>query len=103
MNQKEFIQVVGSMPPLPHSVPGLAFDINRSEAVQWIMAQPGFKDWVWARMRSTGRLAWDEGAQRWHGIAKGKPGRPLGAVQVAEPVVDAGAQIEKAIAEMELG
>lgn len=102
MNQKQFIETVGKMPPLPHSVPGLAFDINRSEAVQWIMAQPGFKDWVWARMRSTARLVWDAESGCWHGIAKGKRGRPPLPVVEKEPEPDAGAQIEKAIQSLDL-
>ncbi len=58
------------MPALPHSVEGQPFDIEASETVKWIMAQPGIKDWLWAKARGTGRIKFDPVAKQWSGVTK---------------------------------
>lgn len=70
MNQSQFKDLLSSMPALPHSVPGEPFDIERSEAFQWIMAQPGTKSWIWNRFRSTGRIEWCSEIKAWRGIQR---------------------------------
>ncbi len=67
VNQTTFIQICGSMPPLRHSVWNQPFNIDESAALQWMMSQPGFKDWAWSKMRSTGRLVFDPVTGLWRG------------------------------------
>lgn len=74
MTQEEFIELVGKMPLLRHRVQGEEYDVEKSELVAWMMRQPGFKEWVFKRMESTGRLVFDRETGLWHGVPKGARG-----------------------------
>ena len=76
MNQKEFHAALSSMPELHHTLPGHSFDADKSEVVQWIMSRPGFKNWVFARATSSGRIEYDPGSGTWSGVVRGPVGRP---------------------------
>jgi hypothetical protein len=75
MTQSEFLSMLSTMPPLAHSVDGVPFSIDRSEAVAWIMAQPGFKDWVWNKARNSERIAYDKATGKWSGVSR-RPRHP---------------------------
>ena len=81
-----FNQVLSLMPPLHHTLPDQEFDIERSEVVAWLIAQPGFKQWVFERAKSTERIVYDGETGRWRGHPRsGKPGRkPAGSAPVLE-------------------
>lgn len=65
------------MPPLHHTLPGQAFDMDKSEVVKWIMAQPDFKNWLFNRAACTRRIVYDPATGTWSGHPRdGKPGRP---------------------------
>lgn len=70
MNQKQFMDMISTMPPLPHSVEGKPFDIEDSETVKWVMELPGLKDWVWRKALGTGRLKFDPVTRKWVGVSK---------------------------------
>lgn len=68
MNQKKFRELVSKMPPLAHGSPDAAYSAESSKVVQWAMALPGFKEWVWKKVQATGRVVYDRSTGRWHGI-----------------------------------
>lgn len=70
MNKTQFMDMLSKMPPLPHSVDGQPFDIEKSEALAWIMAQPGIKDWIWERAKTTERIVFDKETRRWKGVVR---------------------------------
>lgn len=70
MTQKQFMDMLSQMPHLPHSVDDQPFDIEKSEALSWIMSQPGFKAWVWNKARDSERIVFDKEARRWHGVVR---------------------------------
>jgi len=76
MNQREFIELMSTMPPLHHTIPGCAFDDEKSELVIWLLAQPGIKSWLFARMETTGRIAYNPETGCWSGVQRGPRGRP---------------------------
>lgn len=70
MNKTQFMDMLSKMPPLPHSVPDQPFDIEKSEALAWIMAQPGIKQWVWGRAMQSERIVFDKETRHWHGVVR---------------------------------
>ena len=90
MNNQDFAKVMSTMPPLKHSRLGEAFDIERSEVVKWILAQPGVKDWVWRRAMHTKHVEYDAATGTWHGVRKGPRGRPK-KIRAEIPMNDAAA------------
>jgi phage major head subunit gpT-like protein len=70
MNQTEFRDLLSTMPPLYHTLPSSPFDIDKSEALAWILSQPGFRQWVWDRARSTGRIKYDPSSGKWAGVVR---------------------------------
>lgn len=76
MNQQKFLETLSSMPPLYHTLPGSEFDPEKSEVVNWMIAQPGFRLWLFSRMQNSERIAFDPQARKWHGVPRGPVGRP---------------------------
>lgn len=70
MNNDQFKALVSTMPPLYHTLPGHAFDINKSQPVDWLMVQPGFRDWVWNKMRNTDRIECFGHDKKWRGVLR---------------------------------
>lgn len=70
MNQKQFLEMLSTMPPLRHTLPGQPFDIDRSEVVAWIMAQSGFKQWVASKVLGSRRVAYDAATGKWSGVER---------------------------------
>lgn len=68
MNEmREYYEAVAKMPPLRHKV-GEVFDIEKSEVVKWLMEQPNFKKWVFARIYGAGRIVYDAATGTWSGV-----------------------------------
>lgn len=76
MNQKQFLDTLSSMPPLHHTLPGEAFDADKSEVIAWMIARPGFKNWLFHRMTHSERIEYDAASGCWHGVQRGPVGRP---------------------------
>jgi len=68
MNHTKFKELVSTMPPLKHDSGSVPFDINQSQAFNWIISQPGVKQWIWERFRGTGRIEYDAELKLWKGI-----------------------------------
>ena len=56
--------------PLSRHTVGEFFDIDRSEVVAWIMAQPGFKLWVFEKAKNTERIVFDRESMGWRGVQR---------------------------------
>lgn len=67
---------MSTMPPLRHSVDGQPFDINQSAVMNWILSQPDIKQWIFDKVKSSERIAYDASTRCWRGVERGKPGRP---------------------------
>jgi hypothetical protein len=60
-----------TMPPLRHSLPGEAFDIDRSEVVEWLCRCPQIRQYVFdvARdPRSGPAIVYDAETGSWRGV-----------------------------------
>lgn len=55
------------MPPLRHSVPGVPFDIFRSDFVNWLIAQPEVREWLYNKARYSGRVIYSPETGFWRG------------------------------------
>lgn len=55
------------MPPLPHSVPGMPYAAERSEAARWIATQPAVLEVLFSHARESGRIVFDPAAGKWRG------------------------------------
>ena len=55
------------MPPLRHFCKNGSFDIMRSEAVAWLVAQPEIRQDLWNWAKRNGVIVFDLEQQRWRG------------------------------------
>ena len=46
---------IKNMPPLRHKLPDEPFDIMKSEVVDWIVAQPEIRQWIFDKVASTNK------------------------------------------------
>lgn len=69
MNQTQFHEQLSKMPPLRHSTQpeGDPFVLDNSDALNWVLALPGLKQWIWWRAVSTGRIRYDKETKCWSG------------------------------------
>lgn len=58
--------VARRMPSAYHYVPGRPFNIDESQAVNWLLAQPEVKQLVWNMMKPA--LMLDLEKQKWRGL-----------------------------------
>ncbi len=70
--KQSFYSKVGEMPPLKHKV-GESFDIEKSEVVAWLMAQPQTKEWAFRQAAGRGLIEYDESSGTWRGVRKAVP------------------------------
>ncbi len=68
MNRKAFFDKIASMPPLIHSMPDAPFDINQSQVVKWLIADPEIKQWLFNKAKETERIRFDPATKLWSGI-----------------------------------
>jgi len=92
MNQQKFREMLSAMPPLHHTMPGCAFDEEKSELLNWLLSRPGIKTWLFYRMTNSGRIAYNPETGCWSGVQRGPRGRPKKSVDVPSMVLDGGGQ-----------
>ena len=61
-------RAVAKMPPLRHSVPGLAFDPLKSEVIDWICATPEGRQFLFDQVKSRGLIAYNAESGMWTGV-----------------------------------
>ena len=59
--------IMGAMPPLRHSIPGLAFDWDNSEVVAWLAAQPAVRRYLFGVARESKAIKFDQASGKWQG------------------------------------
>ena len=70
MSLKAMKAEAANMPPLFHNDPdALLFDINQSEVVKWLVAQPGMKLYVFERAKDAGAIVFDRETRKWRGAS----------------------------------
>jgi hypothetical protein len=60
-------EAFGDMPPLRHSIPGQAFDWNRSEVVRWLLSRPEAMAYVMSVANSSKAIVYDKDTGMWSG------------------------------------
>jgi hypothetical protein len=60
------LRKAASMPSLAHRQPDGSFDLERSEVVQWLIAQTEIRDHVFDTCRNAGAIVFENG--RWRGV-----------------------------------
>ena len=65
--QSKAYQCMCQMPSLRHTV-GEEFDIETSEAVQWLLAQPEIKQYVFNKANVSGAIIYDPESGSWSGV-----------------------------------
>ena len=64
----DFWEPIKQMPPLPHSYPGVEFDITESEAAAWIASQPEVRQKMFDMARYHGVIQYDPDTGTWKGV-----------------------------------
>lgn len=60
------LRKAAEMPPLAHRQPDGSFDLERSEAVQWLIKQPEILNHVFDTCRNAGAIVFEN--ERWRGV-----------------------------------
>lgn len=60
--------VVKSMPPLYHKLPGEEFDIRKSRVIWWLVKQPELLEYVWNRIKQSGAVQYNPQTGKWQGV-----------------------------------
>lgn len=68
--QPTFLQSISSMPLRRHKIPGEEFSFDTSEVVAWAMNQPGFKSWLFYKLKDSKRIKYFEAEGGWRGVKK---------------------------------
>ena len=66
--KSKLLDVVKRMPPLYHTLPGCAFDITKSEAVEWLLRQPDMMSYLWNHVRNSKFIEYDVSTGKWKGV-----------------------------------
>ena len=62
------LEFLRHMPPLRHSIPGREFDIMKSEVMDWIMAQPEIREYVFTKVTNFGSITFNNSTKTWQGV-----------------------------------
>ena len=66
------LDIARMMPPLPHGMPDKDFDIEKSEAVKWLLSQEDIMQWVWGYISNNGwqnpYLKFNPETRTWQGV-----------------------------------
>ncbi len=65
-----FTEPASTMPALPHSIAGKAFDIRDSEAAWWLCTQPRIMQYVFDKAKDNDLIVYDAETGMWKGVAK---------------------------------
>ena len=66
-DRSEKLSVARRMPKLRHSIPGEEFDIKKSEAANWLAAQPEILQYLFDRIKGID-IVYDHSSGTWQGI-----------------------------------
>lgn len=64
----KILEVAKLMPPLRHSIPGEDFDIQKSEALKWIMQSPVAWNYIWNNIKQSGVIIYNSDTGTWQGV-----------------------------------
>lgn len=62
------LKIARNMPPLYHKRPGEEYDVQKSEAVQWLLNQPEIQEFVWTQFKQSKDIAFDSLTGKWQGV-----------------------------------
>ena len=62
------LRIGRKMPPAYHTLPGEDFDINKSEAVAWLLKQPEIKSFIWDQFKQSNDIEYDPETGLWIGM-----------------------------------
>ena len=62
------LDVLKTMPPLYHRIPGKEFDPNESPVLDWLSMQTDLLSWLKDRARENGFIVYDSETGRWQGV-----------------------------------
>jgi len=80
MNRKvgPALRTAANMPPRIHWPRHRCdFDIMRSEAVQWLIAQPEIRQWIFNMVKHAGAITFDIESRTWRGVEWQQSNVPL--------------------------
>ena len=66
--RSKLLDVARKMPTLKHSIPGQPFDIQKSEAVNWLIKQPEVLTYLWNHIKQSGYVEYDPECRAWTGV-----------------------------------
>lgn len=56
------------LPPSYHKLPGEEYDVNKSQAINWLMQQPDILGFVWDQFKQSGDVIYNPDTGKWQGI-----------------------------------
>ena len=60
------LMIARKMPPLYHSIPGMPFNIQNSQVVQWLISQPEILQYLFDKV-APDHLVYDSVTKKWEG------------------------------------
>ena len=66
-NTLNFLKGAATMPPLAHSVDGETFNIDHSDAANWIASIPKVRQALFDKARASGLIVFDQASKTWKG------------------------------------
>ncbi|HIT90585.1 MAG TPA: hypothetical protein IAC41_09230 [Candidatus Merdenecus merdavium] len=61
------LEVAKNLPPSYHKLPGQEYDVNKSEAVQWLIKQPPILEFVWDQLKQSDEITYNPETKKWQG------------------------------------
>lgn len=62
------LNIAKKLPPSYHTMPGHEFDIQKSEAIHWLINQPDILNFVWNNIKQSGDVEYDSETGIWTGV-----------------------------------
>ena len=68
MKKKRFcLDVAKTMPAMAHHKGGVPFDVNSSDVIAWLCAQPRIRQYLFDTCRGNGLIVFDQASGTWSG------------------------------------
>lgn len=71
----KLLKEVSTMPSVKHHHKGESYDVMKSEAIDWLVKQPGVREWLWRKVMATKLIEYDEAFEVWKGIGIERAGQ----------------------------
>jgi hypothetical protein len=65
--QSKLLAVARQMPALQHTIQGRPFRLEESPALNWLLAQPDLRNWLFRQLVAKKLIAFDAATQTWRG------------------------------------